>query len=228
MLPSLWLLRCNRQGHTPRSHGRGSWQLLAARPLPLQERGTGMEHFPPGHSTTRRHGSGWEGTCIIESLCQMNVSPPSSTERGESALQNAQACEFDSICKLTGFGRQGFAGDREQDVDCDEQLGEECLPTAQPHPKDGCPHTELNHHPLHTGSAERFAFTLPHNRGSQMSMSANNNESCPGPLCEIKCHTSPFSLTALLLQLFKSYKILGCCKAKVEAGIASCRASITP
>lgn len=70
---------------------------------------------------------------------------------------------------------------------------------------------------FHTAEQERFP-----------NVSANNNESWPGPMCEIKCHTSSFSLTALLLQLFKSYKILGCCTGKVEAGTASCRSSITP
>lgn len=58
---------------------------------------------------------------------------------------------------------------------CDEQLGQEHLQAAQPHPEeDSCLHILLKDHPLQRwpgeGSIGRFTSTLPSNIGSQISL----------------------------------------------------------
>lgn len=86
------------------------------------------------------------------------------------------------------------AAARKQVMGHGEQLGQEAQPHAE---EDVCLHPRLKHHACSPGLGRfyRKIYFCTARQQRFPNLSANTNESCPGPLCKIKYHASPLNLT---------------------------------
>lgn len=151
-----------------------------------------MKHFPSGRGIIKSHIRGREGQVPLSPARQKDKC---SSERTRLVTLTQSAGERARGLAFADAGKAAAA--RKQVMGCDEQLGQECLLQAPPAEEDVCLHTPLKRHACSTGLGRFYRKSYLYAARQQRfpNLSANTNESCPGPLCKIKCHASPLNLT---------------------------------